>query len=193
MQGVLENNIENFHELCKKDVEGDKQSIYWDGMEASLKEDKFDEKGISDGQSVIEGTEEIIVEGAFSFPIDIAHEKATVVRDEAEHYIVEIDHYVVMVELIDYAEVKAQMEKSVNYEKTTEIPLMNYQTMYFKQYETYCGIITIEDKHYAGYSLILDSGLADKSYRVSVCGTGYLNTIQSEASNIMNHFDVFFE
>lgn len=184
--------VENFHNLMAEDKSGDKKSVYWDGSKATFEEDVYDDPNINDGRAVIEGTQSIKIPLVFELVYTNYLKDVVVENDNEENYHIEAKNYDIRVELIDYKEEKEKMASDSNFAQIIEPVLADYQTESFKEYELYSGIVTTSRGDYAGYSLIFDSALDNRAYRVTCSGIGCMNDIRQEAFYIMDHFDVLF-
>lgn len=184
--------VQNFHNLMAADEVGDKRSVYWDGSKATSEEDELDDLSIDDGRGVIDGTQTITIPMVFEFEHTNSLQDVVVESDNEEDYHIEAKNYDIRIERIDYEAEKENMASDSNFVQTTEIVLADYQTKYFKEYELYYGIVQTDRGTYAGYSLIFDSALDDRAYRITCSGIGCMEDIRTEAFYIMNHFDVLF-
>ena len=174
--------LEQFYKLVEEDKTGDKKSVYWDGKSASMVEDEFDSLDISDGRGMITGTERTGIPDVFELNYPNSIENVVLTSDSEEDYHLTADVVDIRIQLVDFHSNK-QIDASI---------LSKHQTKYFEDYKLYVGLIKTEEETYAGYTLLFESNLNNKSYMISVAGIGNLEDIKMNALYIMNHFDVSY-
>ena len=196
-ENTIENSsadeVQNFHNLMEADEVGDKKSVYWDGRKAILEEDELDDLNINDGRGMIEGTQTVTIPTVFEFTYTNSLKDVIVENNSEENYHIEAQNYDIRIELIDYEVETEKMASDANFAKITDSVLSERHTKYFKEYELYSGIVQTARGDYAGYSLIFDSAVDDRAYRITCSGIGCMENIRMEAFEIMNHFYVLFE
>lgn len=178
--------------LIKEEEDGDGESVFWDGEKAFVKNDPYDEKDIDDGRFVIEGKKTVLMPQVYQLEYPDSLQNDIVEKDSEEYCHITAEDFDICIELIDYEDRKKVLDNNHNCEIVKEEILSKNQTKYFKRYEVYSGIIDADGKNYAGFILIFESELADRSYQITCSGIGYMKDIQKNAIYIMNHFDVLF-
>lgn len=178
--------------LIHEEKDGDGKSVYWDGEKASVKEDPYDVKDMDDGRFTIEGKQTVSIPQVYQFEYPDSLQNAVVEKDSEEFYHITAQDFDICIELIDYDEREKILNDEDNYEIVEDEILSKNQTKYFKRYALYRGVVDADGKDYAGFVLIFESGLADRSYQISCSGIGYMKDIQINSTYIMNHFDVLF-
>lgn len=185
-------SAEYLNVLINEEKDGDGKSVYWDGEKAVVKDDPYDVKDIDDGRFTIEGKQTVSIPQVFQFEYPDSLQNAVVEKNSEEFYHITAQDFDICIELIDYDDRKKILNENRSYEIVEGEILSKSQTKYFKRYELYRGVVDTNEKDYAGFVLILESELADRSYQISCSGIGYIRDIQKNSIYIMNHFDVLF-
>ena len=184
--------LEQFYKLVEEDKTGDKKSVYWDGKSASMVEDEFDSLDISDGRGMITGTERTGIPDVFELNYPNSIENVVLTSDSEEDYHLTADVVDIRIQLVDFHSKQEELKKDSSYKQIDASILSKHQTKYFEDYKLYVGLIKTEEETYAGYTLLFESNLNNKSYMISVAGIGNLEDIKMNALYIMNHFDVSY-
>lgn len=186
------NALEQFYKLVEEDKTGDKKSVYWDGKSASMVEDEFDSLDISDGRGGITGTERTGIPDVFELYYPDSIENVVLTSDSEEDYHLTTDVVDIRIQLVDFHSKQEELKEDSSYKEIDGGILSKHQTKYFENYKLYVGLIKTGEETYAGYTLLFQSNLNDKSYMISVAGIGNLEDIKINALYIMNHFDVSY-
>lgn len=187
-----DNVTATFFSLVEADQQGDEKSVYWDGKKASVIDDEFDSAQIDDGRTLGEGYETAGVPDMFSFQYPNDMKLAEIKSESAEEYCLEAENLEILVRQIDFEKETEAMKNNTNYQMIATEFFPEYVTKYFEQYQLYIGFTDTQNARYAGYTLLFQSNLADRSYQITVAGIGNMEEIRLRALYIMDHFEVLF-
>lgn len=185
--------IDMFFQLMEEDVVGDEKSVSWDGTQATVIDDVYDSTEISDGRFEMSGREIATVAGVFEFAYPNTLKQVSIKSGQAEDYYLTAENVEIRIQQIEYASEKKNLDENLKYRNIDASSLSEHQTKYFNQYALYMGMVDTDEGCYAGYTLVFESNLAKRSYRISVDGIGNMADIKATAVYVMNHFDVLFE
>ena len=186
------NPVENLYSLLMEDEAGDKRSVNWDGESATMIDDELDSFDIVDGRSVSEGSKTYTVDMLIECVYPADFEQVDVDENEPDkcHFISKDDE--IYVQQISYADEISRFKDDDNYIEIDSLGIREDMLKYFKDYKTFVGIKEINGVKKAGYVLLFESALADRSYKIEVYGLGNMSIITQEALFVMNQFWVLF-
>lgn len=189
-----DNFIDTFFKLMDEDKVGDKKSVYWDGNAATMVDDEFDDPDIVDFPMLIKGSKNYRVDKLIECIYPETFELVDIDSDQLDkcHFIDEEHELEIFIQQIDYGHEVKSCDSNLDYKKTDKSILADYQTCYFKKYKLYIGIKEINEIKKAGYVLLFESDLADRSYMIEVYGLGDMEVIKENALFVMNGFHVLW-
>ena len=161
----------------------------WDGKTAKMVKDELD-ADVEDGRYVSEGYNTYTADQLMECDYPIGYEQIDLDEKQPDHC-----HFIngdreIMIQQISYTDEVDQFEKDENYHIYDGLWLRDDVTEYFKNFKTYVGIKERKGVKKAGYVLLFESNLADRSYKIEVYGIGNMSDIAIDAYFVMNHFDV---
>jgi len=98
----------------------------------------------------------------------------------------------IYVQQISYADETSILKEDDNYIEIDSLGIREDRLKYFKDYKTFVGIKEINGKKKAGFVLLFESALADRSYMIEVYGLGNMSIINQEALFVIDHFEVLW-
>lgn len=186
-----DNQLEELYKLLQEDKSGDKKCVKWDGNRASTEEDELDSNDIVDGRSFSSGTKSYRVEKLIECYYPNDYEQVDIDEEYPDNCHFTNGSRDIFVSQIQYSDEIAQFDNDENYREEI-INLREDRTKYFKNFKTYIGLKEIDGTKKAGFVLLFESDLADRSYKIEVYGLGNVNSIKAEAISVMNKFDVLW-
>ncbi len=184
--------ITSLYSLLKESKKGDGKSVYWDGKEAAISEDNLDLDNILDGRSVSEGIEKYTADKLIECNYLIGFTQVDIAESHPDccHFVNGKDE--ILINRVNYVEEVAHIDEDDNYMEIDFMGIRENRMKYFKNYKTYLGISELSGEKKAGFTLVFESELADRSYKIEVYGIGNMSELKSEALEVMNGFDVLF-
>ncbi len=185
-------DAEKLQALLEEDEDNDRKAVYWDGTDSSSEEDEEDDPEISDGRSGPGTYQTYLAEQLIECIYPEEYEQINQDPDQPDSC-----HFVkgdteIFVSPISYTEEKAGLEEDENYVETDSFRPSENATKYFENYATFVGIREIDGVKKAGFVLILESNLAQRSYKIETYGLGNMTEIAMAEVFVVNGFDVKF-
>lgn len=185
-------DVARLYSFLIENKKGDGKSVFWDGKEAVLKEDNLDFDNIVDGRSVSEGPEKYTVDKLIECTYPVGFELVEIDEARPDCCRLTKGKNEIIVSRVDYEEEINQIDEDQRYIEIDFMGIQENRIKYFKNFKTYIGICELSGEEKAGYILVFESKLADRSYKIEVYGIGNMSELKSEALEVMNGFDVLF-
>lgn len=178
--------------MIQEDAAGDGKSVIWDGESAVTEDDAQDAAGVDDGGYGFETFDSYVADQLIEcvYPTGFEQVSVDAAQPDKCHFAKDDDE--LFVSPVDYEAETALYDGDDNYIEIDNMGLREDTTKYFTNYKTYFGMKELGGVTKAGYVLIFESNLADRSYKVEVYGLNNMSAVKVEALEIMNQFEVLF-
>ncbi|MGI6012300.1 MAG: hypothetical protein ACOX8H_12535 [Ruminococcus sp.] len=182
---IEEAAVKEFQKLMNEDQKGDGKSVFWDGSQAKVAEDRQDIPNVLDGRGGFQSFETIKKE-QWSMKLSQKKEYETV-SDQEEDYRLKGEGWYLEIVKKEFQEGRQEMENSPAMEEVTEKELNRNVKERNEKAALYRGLVEVDGSVLAGYTLLAQDYFGN-SWQVGYYGMGNINEVKAQALRTIDSF-----